>query len=481
MDASSTFFRHPVVLGFSLLALSLTGCSSRPIPQEPKVHPGLAVFNEALTLPVLEHSIVREGDKVTYLVTRVGNTAIYARFNASCKQGPNSMFYPTRNGLSAFTDQPMTSTALPAEQSQQLQHSAQLQQVCTQRPTPDWRMLELAEDQDWLMLDRNSLQQEGGLLYVWAGRDYRHYLIASDGAALIAQSQERLALDCKQQTVTALSQFMIDGSHEVSSGKVERQAVPQPLMQASADRQRVFKTACLPQAELARLPVFNARQTLPPVISTPTVAPSVVAAIQALDLPTPARPLRHLGYRYDMVMFNGAKLGDFSKEVFISTDSASGQTLVQPVDFVLPPAINLTFRGLFDLASHNIDKETGKEVADSRPLVDLSFQGDWRNLPLKTQVSYIETRAEPANADGSPSHKTSEPRTVTCQIVREQPASALHPTLLGSAKLLNCTKMKARGLDWTDLSWYLADYGQFVHVLENSPVGLWKWRIESVR
>ena len=62
MDARSTAL-HPAAWALSLLALA--GCSSL---QKPQVDPGLALFNEAMTLPALDYTILRNGDRVAYSV-----------------------------------------------------------------------------------------------------------------------------------------------------------------------------------------------------------------------------------------------------------------------------------------------------------------------------------------------------------------------------------------------------------------------------
>ncbi|WP_282874281.1 hypothetical protein [Pseudomonas peli] len=94
---------HPVVLvlSISLFSLALAGCSSTP--KAPAVHPGLSVFDKAIGLPANPHSIVREGDQVTYVVTSPDEQFIYARFDASCSQGLASMRFPTTMGMVPFS------------------------------------------------------------------------------------------------------------------------------------------------------------------------------------------------------------------------------------------------------------------------------------------------------------------------------------------------------------------------------------------
>lgn len=472
MDARFSSTHRPLKLGFLLLSLTLAGCASTS--RAPVVHPGLAVFNEAIALPATTDSIVREGDEVTYLV-RTENPPLLVRFDTSCTQATGSMFYPSRHGMAAFADKPRASDALPEQQLQQLQHSPQLQQVCAQRTRPDWRVLELADDQDWLMLDRNSLHREGELLYAWSGKHYLHYQVGSDHVSLQAQSRERLALDCAQRAIRRLSQFMLDADARVHSGKLEPGSAVQPLKEAPVYQQRLFDAACQPEAELARLPALKPRTPLPPPLGTPVAAPEVVAAIEALALPEPRLSLHRLDYRYDVLIPNMIKANDIPRQVFIGIDSDSGQLLLQPLDSTLPPEIRLTFRGLFNLAQLAMEKKTGQEKGDSWRLAGLSFQGDWRTLPANSQVGYTLTQVK-----AGPSEAISKDSTVTCRVGPEHPASIVHPALEGMAKPLTCIKFKSRTAEWSERYRYLTEYGLFVQDSENSPLGRWSWRIESV-
>ena len=187
-----------------LAVLALAGCSSTP--KAPAVHPGLSVFDKAIGLPANPHSIVREGDQVTYVVTSPDEQFIYARFDASCSQGLASMRFPTTMGMVPFSGGAAPSDSLPAPQLQQFLSSAQLRDVCAQRPSPDWRALEQAKEGDWLSLDRSSLQRENGLLYVWVEQSPLHYTVSSKGMGLTGRSQERLVLDCQQNTLMQVSQ-----------------------------------------------------------------------------------------------------------------------------------------------------------------------------------------------------------------------------------------------------------------------------------
>lgn len=476
MDARYTGIRFPLALNISLIVLTLAGCSSTP--KAPAVHPGLAVFEKAVGLPVNSHSIVREGDEVTYVVMRPETQLLYARFEASCSQGAARMYFSTTVGMRAFAEPSVADSGLPAPQLQQFLNSAQLREVCTRRPSPDWRALEQAQNRDWLALDRNSLQREGDLLYVWAEQNPLRYRVEQEGVTLRGRSQERLALNCQQNTLMQVSQFYVDSRGEIAGGQIKQQTAMQPLVEASGYQQRVFKVACQPGVELSKLPVAASRAPLPPLLNTPVSADTVISAIADLKLPAPERTLRKLSYRYDAQVMNRVSLKGLQQDVFFSIDAASGQVLQQIQDPTVDPAsIHLTFLGLFDLAARAIDTETGKEEVKGASPIGLSFRGDWQSMPSNTEVSYTRTFSRTSSTAGE---ATSHANTVTCRIGAERPASSLHPALLGTVKPFNCTKLKTKQVNWTEDYWYLSDYRLFVKASENSLLSRMQWRIESV-
>ena len=470
------FSSSVLFLCISLLYLVLAGCNSTP--KAPVVHPGLAVFDKAIVLPASPHSIMREGDQVTYLVISPDEQSIYARFDASCSQGLASMRFPTTMGMLSFSERSAPNDSLPAPQLKQFLSSAQLRDVCSQRPAPDWRALEQAQGSDWLSFDLNSLQRENGLLYVWLEQNPLNYTVGSKGAGLKGRSQERLALDCQQNTLRQVSQFNFGIQDEVVGGQIPRQTIMQPLAAASGYQQKVFKAVCPSEESGAGLPTALPRTPLPVVLKTPEVDPQVIAAIDGLKLPPPGQVIRKLRYRYDAHVLNRIQVKDLSHEVFISTDKASGQVLQHIQDPTVDPAsLHLTFRGLFDLSARSINKESGEEVADGRPLIGLSFAGDWYGMPSGAEVSYTRTFSKvPSAHDGA----TSDFNTVTCRIGLARPASSIHPALKGAAKPFNCIKIKTRKMAWTMDYWYLSDYQLFVRAAENSPLGRWQWRIDSI-
>lgn len=476
MDARYNAIRFPLALSISLAALALAGCSSTP--KVPPVHPGLSVFEKAIGLPANPHSIVREGDQVTYVVTNPETHSLNARFEASCSQGAARMYFPTTMGMLAFAEPATPDNGLPAPQLQQFLNSAQLREVCRQRPSPDWRALVQTQSSDWLALDRNSLQREGGLLYVWAEQNPLHYRVEREGVTLRGRSQERLVLNCQQNTLMQVSQFYLDSQGEIAGGQIKHKVLMLPVAEVPEYQQRVFKAACQPEAELSTLSVAASRAPLPPLLTTPEAADAVISAIADLQLPAPERTLSKLSYRYDAQVMNRVSLKGLQQDVFVSVDAASGQVLQQIHDPKIDPAsIHLTFLGLFDLAARAIDRETGKEEVNGASPIDLSFSGDWQSMPSNTEVSYTRTFSRTSSTTGE---ATRHSNTVTCRIGAERPASSLHSALLGTVKPFNCTKLKTKQVSWIEDYWYLSDYRLFVKASEDNVLSRMQWRIESV-
>ncbi len=459
MDARSSLL--------AALSLALAACSSAP--SKPSKQPGLTVFESVINSAANPDTIMRAGDRVSYLVISSGEHAALARFDASCSEPSASMYYLTSGGyMHAFSDD--DSARLPDAQLQLLQRSEQRRAACDYRATPDWRALDTAENQDWLLLDRNSAKTENGRLMLWTARYPARYQMGAE-RALVAQRHERLAVDCTQRTFKRLSQFSTDANGAVLTGTLYGQATPLIAPQGQDD-QRLLDLICKPAAEWAMLPKPPARTPLMPQLDTPVAPPAVLAAIDALQLPPPRLTLQAVDYRYDATVMAKHTVTDVHREDVFTHDPQSGQLLVQPNDAALGTELRLTFRGLIDLASRSFDRSTGEQVSDKSPVIGLDFKGDWKNLPQGSEVAYSLTQAT------GPKPHTS---IVTCQVGAARAASQINAALQGSAKPLTCTKIKTKRMEWTQRFDYLEDYGVFVLAAENSPLGQWTWRVKSAR
>ena len=341
-----------------------------------------------------------------------------------------------------------------------------------QRQAPDWRALNLDADQDWLLIDLNSLQHEGGITYAWTGIQRHRYPMQYGHAVMALHSREHLAFYCERQLISRQSQFFLDNDNRVDSTRLKSQPFSAFYRQAPLYYQQLFNAACQPPAELAKLAPLKARTPLPPPFLPPRARPEVLAAIAALELPAPRLPLHRLDYRYEAKLTDGNATVDRPRQVFFSNDSRSGQLLLQAVDPTIAQQLQLSFRGLFDLAARGIDIMTGQEQDASDSLTALSFNGAWQTLPAHAQLSYTISYA---------GQTASITRTTHCQVGKARPASTLHSALQGSAKPLTCTWQSPRGNRWVEGYSYLSDYGVFVRTREDNPLGTWRWKIESLQ
>ncbi|WP_095163306.1 hypothetical protein [Pseudomonas sp. Irchel 3F5] len=205
--------------------------------------------------------------------------------------------------MQAFSDND-ESSSLAQPQLQVLQRSEQLKNACAYRAVPDWRALDTAPGQDWLVLDRNSAIHDDGVLKIWTSIQLAHYQAAA-GYSQVAQLHERLAIDCKQRTFKPLSDFKVDDNGRVYKGKINLNTPMAPLAQADRGQQRLIEAACQPAASWAQMATPPMRTPLPPQLDTPKAAPAVLAAIDALQLPQPRLTLEALHYRYDALVLNG--------------------------------------------------------------------------------------------------------------------------------------------------------------------------------
>lgn len=362
----------------------------------------------------------------------------------------------------------LLSPSLPQAQLQVLQRSEQLKNACAYRPAADWRALDITSDQDWLVLDRNSAIHENGLLKIWTGRQLAEYQMGAR-ETLIGQVQERLAIDCTARTSKRLSQFKVDATGRVFTGQIDP---PEQVLAPIKDsgQRRLVESACQPAAAWAQLAKPPERTPRMPQLATPVAAPAALAAIDALQLPSPRVTLHSLQYSYDALMLNGIKITDVQRKDVFTRDKQSGLLLVQPTDAVLGTNLSLTFRGLFDLARRSFDRETGKQVDDKLPITDVSFKGDWQHLPANSEVAYSLTQGSVTKPHTN---------TITCKVGAARQASQINSALQGMAKPVICTRLKTARMEWTQSFNYLEDYGVFVQDMENSPLGRWTWRVVS--
>jgi hypothetical protein len=472
-------------LALTTLTLALlAGCSHTLQAPEPTpfASPGQALFEQALGLPAVASSVVREGDQVSYLVSRPASgdqpETLIARFNASCTQPRGQMMYPTAGGMAFFAAMPRKvgdESQLPAAQLEQLRGSNQLQQACADNPLPEWRIVTGTADQQWLLLDRSSLRHQGREVLFWGAYDYPREQLDSQRTGYYVQRRERFAADCQQQRFRRLSAFYVDADNGVGAGQVSLEAQAHPLADATVDERLLLRNVCAAPASLASLPRYQGRIKAPAKMPVPPVAAPVTEAVQGLMLPPPPKAISRLGLAYDATVLK-RKIADNDKaQWFFSTDPATGQMVIQKRGLTAAGNIEVSFRGLIALSAAISDPTAEGPKANVIALTYLRFDGDWQTLPVGQTVSY--SRAYKPLVNGEP--KLGDLITLYCSVDSEQPASSLNPALQGSAKQVTCKGENERATGVGHYA-YLSAYGLFFPLRTVDQISDWAWRIQTV-
>ncbi|KIH84036.1 hypothetical protein UCMB321_2228 [Pseudomonas batumici] len=218
----------------------------------------------------------------------------------------------------------------------------------------------------------------------------------------------------------------------------------------------------------------------------PVIAPSIVKAIEALNMPKPEKSIQRLQLVFnDMAEANRPGpygLGRLGSDTLYESNEA-GKLLVERHKVSRIQEVKVSFRGLMTLGKSNSNlyghERDGVIVDDRAPATDLRFEGDWATMPIGAQLRY--TVQIPFTTYDK--RKVPEDYGFTCNVESQRPASAYHPSLMGNAKVLNCT---GKDYDWgkgIGTYAYLETYGLFVPVeyIGNGPFKWYgKWTIKTV-
>jgi hypothetical protein len=476
-------------LPLSLVALAalLAGCSHTP-PAPPSAPPpaaplpGLSVFEQAVRLPAVDSSVVRQGDQVSYLVSQPASggqpEALIARFDVSCTQARGQMMYPTEDGMAYLTPLPRKfgdESQLPDAQLQQLRDSPQLRQVCADHPRPDWRKVDGAPGAQWVLLDAASLHRQGSQTLFWGAYDYPREQADAEGTGYYVQRRERFTVDCQQQRFRRLSAFYIDAEDSMGAGQVSLETKTHAFNEATRDERLLLNQVCAAPASLAKLAPYPGRIKAPVKMPIPPVAAPVAEAVQQVLMPQPARSIRRLGLSFDATVLKRKIANNDKAQWFFSSDPDTGQLVIQKRGLTAAGNIEVSFRGLISLSAALSDAQAQGPKTNVLALTYLKFDGDWENLPVGQTVSY--SRAYKPLSNGKPA--ASDLITLNCAIESEQPASTLNPALQGTAKWVTCKGENERATGVGHYA-YLTAYGMFFPMRTVDQVSDWSWRIEAV-
>ncbi|WP_429543733.1 hypothetical protein [Pseudomonas frederiksbergensis] len=478
---------------FSLLtvAVILSGCQATKPAQitTPEAQPGLAVFNSVMLEPTEPSSIVREGDRITYLVTSSPSPELHhlARFDANCGQPDAQMAYRSKAGMSLFAVKPRgdseESWQLPAEQKSQYLQSAQLKQVCAQTTPPQWRVFSAPELQDWQMIDRASLKVKGDEVTFWTARVLPGEMLMPGKNVLYGQVRQRWTANCALQQLTALSHFYLDAHSHVLAGNMQPDLKTVGLQSLGADERQLFQVACGKPQSLDQYKPFEGREQSPFELPVPAVAVPVLRAIEALNMPKPEKSIRHLRrvftdkseprqYSDEGVRLNGRDskyLSDETSKQLTERFKGRGSQWAK-----------VTFRGLIDLAESEFNNHAGEITIENKALTKLSFEGDWANMPVGALLRYTTQDMQLLYTNGGKGPRALVPvdDRYSCEVQSQKPASTYHPSLTGTAKVLSCTRDAYQYS--TDIYVYLEAYGMFVPIQYVTRNVQGEWTIEVV-
>ena len=410
-----------------------------------------------LAQPLVENSIVREGDLLSFellMPESNGGVRRTMQFEAACSSAQLHLLYldgaqrvyPLKAGR--YTEARKMSAELYAK----LAANPTFVRACADTPKPDWRLVKTDERGNWVLIDAASVKTVKDETRFWAAFDNPTVLNDLPYDAPYAQKREHVAVSCANGTYKELAGYDLDVRNRVSDGRVDSFPTPRNIAGSDGDYALLFKQVCTSPEKIATLPVFKPRLKAPPVIALTSVQPQVLAALAPFNQDKPAHTFKYLRLTGTSTM-KGKTSNEFSEQ-FISPDAASGQlSIAHRGDGYESQSVS--WRNLIQLVSKSTFGGAG--MAQSTTLTQLSLSGNWNALPVGDTVVYELNRSTLNSLVG-----TYDQKLVTrCVVERQLQASELNPNLLGSAKALSCRTDDDKYKRVTHL-YYLTDYAYFL-------------------
>ncbi|KTT21462.1 lipoprotein [Pseudomonas oryzihabitans] len=446
------------------LFLILTGCTtSQPPPAQPATD-----AEDLFARPVVADSVLRDASRLQLaLALPEGGTALVA---VDCTKDEGELLY--LDGAQRVYPGRVNGYAAPLSLSPPkvaaLKHNPQVQALCAQPFSSDWRALASAPGGDTLVLDRNSLIDVDGVRRFWGGQQLGAAVQTPRYGAPVRQWRESLAADCTARRYTLAARYGLDASGRIVDGQL---ATPtqeafasaplerRTLLEAACDRRDALLAAPRMQALTAEAPPAKAPA---PLAELPAARPQPLQAIQSLGLPAARVPLQRFveegESRYE------GQSHPYRQEVQVSPGSAPG-LLRLTAQGKMARVDALSWRGLFDLVRRTRVDNGSLPVEELATLDQLTFSGNWRALTVGSQVGYQARQTLTGTL------KDTEQRDikVTCKVVGESEARRILASLNGRAKTLECRHGEAANAPasrWV----YLEDYG-FFHLIRMGAGG----------
>ncbi|MDT3718016.1 hypothetical protein [Pseudomonas oryzihabitans] len=456
---------------FCLLSL-LAGCATQQPPETAPDADGLFARS------VVAESALRDGSRLQVaLALPEGGRALVA---LDCVRDEARLLYldgaqrvyPGRvNGYAA----PLS---LSAAKVATLKSNPEVQALCAQPASTDWRTLAIAPGGDALALDRNSLVDAGGVRRFWGGQQLAATIQTPRYGAPVRQWRESLAADCTARRYVLLARYGLDDGGLITDSQSEDLA-QEAFAAAPVERRTLLETACDRRDALLaapRLRAVTAPAAAPavaaPLAELPAVQPQPMQALQALALPAARsgvqRYVEEGESRYDGQTYS------YREEVQVKAAGTTGVLRLTAAG-KLARVDALNWRGLLDLVRRTRVDNGSLPVEELAVLEQLNFTGDWRTLAVGSHVGYQARQA----LSGTLKQAERRELKVSCKVVSEGDARQVLASLSGRAKRLDCRHGDAS--DGPRSRWvYLQDYGFFhmTSVGAGGHMGLEKHLIE---
>ncbi|WP_339436566.1 hypothetical protein [Pseudomonas sp. EL_65y_Pfl1_R32] len=415
------FITHLLLIGG---IATLAGCAN----QKTQVDRMLA---DTLAQPLVENSIVREGDLLSFeLLMPDGPSGLRRtmQFEAACSSPQLHLLYldGSQRVYPASAGRYSAARKLSPQLRATLAANQTFVRACAETPKPDWRLMQSNERGNQVLIDANSIKTVNGETRFWAAFDEPAVLNDMPYNAPYAQKREHFAVSCTDGTYKALAGYDMDADNRVSDGRVDSFPTPQKIAGSNADYVQLFNKVCVNPQKIAALPAFKPRLKAPVTIALTSVQPQVLAAITPLNLDKPARAFKYV-HMTGTSTFKGKTTNSQSTD-FISQDAASGQLAIATRGQGYE-SHTVSWRNLIPLVAKHTYSSSG--MAESETLTQLSFTGNWKSLPVGDTVIYQTTRSSLNSLIGS----RTKVQITRCVVERELQASELNPGLLGAVQL----------------------------------------------
>ncbi|QVM98511.1 hypothetical protein JYG36_10195 [Pseudomonas sp. SORT22] len=434
----------------TLAAATLTGCAT---PSKDSLD---QYIGNMLAQPLSANSLYREGDVLSFQIKVPANNGLSDRsfqLEASCIEPNVAIMYLDADQRAYFksTSGYAPPQPMPARYHATLLNNPSFAQACKAQAKPDWRKLKGEEGEPWVLVERNSIAKIGDEVSLWAAFDQPSILLDLPYNAPYAQKREHHRFNCSTGTYTLLAGYDVDADNRVTDGMVPSLPKPAPVAGSNADYQALYDLACATPDKLAQLAPFSPRFKAPIVTGViPPVSPSVMVALERLQLPKPVQPLTYLETVGTSTM--KGKTSPMREEHFLSVDANSRQQVL-----ILRgkgyEAQKVTWRGLIPLVS----KSDFTGMSESSALTSLSFKGDWKTMAVGSKLSYSQQGVTNNSVIGQ---YDKDLKITECTVQQQLPANTLNASLSGNAKALDCS-VKGDEYKRVNHLFYLEDYGYF--------------------